>query len=190
MRIVLDADVAVYALHKPRDKKLHPAHEKASKILESFLTDKNELFLTSLTLVETVSVLSKILREDTAREGIDKLASMAKEIYPLPLNRNLYQIYSTTSPIYFQQCLENAFQISKLEKKPEDSKIPGFKERHKEVKIGGMDIFVLTYAQMKKALLITNDWSLFYAALKCDVKAYWLTYLSDDDIARILEGLE
>ena len=190
MRIVLDADVAVYALHKPRDKKLQPLHEKASKILESFLTDKNELFLTSLTLVETASVLSKILREDAAREGIDKLASVAKEIYPLPLNRDIYPIYSTTSPTYFQKCLENAFQISKLEKKPDDSKLPGFKERYTEVKIGGMDIFVFTYAQMKKALLITNDWSLFYVALKCDVKAYWLTYLSDDDIEKILRGSE
>ncbi|MCK4613541.1 MAG: hypothetical protein KAU14_01960 [Thermoplasmata archaeon] len=187
---MLDADVAVYALHKPKDKKLQAEHKKASKIIESFLGDKNELFLTSMTLIETASVLSKILREDVAREGVEKLASMAKEIYPLSIDRDLYLIYSTTSTIYFQKCLENAFKISKLKKEPNNSNIPGFKDKYTDVKIGGMDIFVLTYAQIKKALLITNDWSLFYAASKCNVNAHWLKHLSNEDVERISEGRE
>ncbi len=40
--------------------------------------------------------------------------------------------------------------------------------------VGGMDVFVLTYAELKEAVLITNDWALWYVAWKRGIWSYWL----------------
>ena len=40
--------------------------------------------------------------------------------------------------------------------------------------LGGMDVFVLTYAELKEAALITNDWALWYVAWKRGIRSYLL----------------
>ncbi|MBL7117329.1 MAG: hypothetical protein ISS94_00890 [Candidatus Syntrophoarchaeum sp.] len=63
------------------------------------------------------------------------------------------------------------------------------KPRHEYlIEIGGMDIFVLTYAQIKNAVLVTNDWSLWYVSWKSGVKSYWLSGLSEEQQEKICNG--
>lgn len=51
-----------------------------------------------------------------------------------------------------------------------------------------MDIFVLTYAELKNAALLTNDWSLWYVAWKKGLAAYWLSGLSDQQVSDLAQG--
>lgn len=51
-----------------------------------------------------------------------------------------------------------------------------------------MDLLILTYTQMKNAVLITNDWSLWYVAWKSGINSYWLSGLSNEQISKITAG--
>jgi len=170
---VLDSDVLVHALRVPKKNELYVLHEKASKLFESCIEKKNELFLPSMIPIEVGAVLSKILPQELAREGIEKLLATAEEIYPFTNDAMLNSVYSISSNIYFEKTLENSLKLAMIAKDENDGWIPGWKEK-REVMIGGMDVFVLTFAELKGAVLITNDWSLWYVAWKSGIMCYWL----------------
>ena len=54
--------------------------------------------------------------------------------------------------------------------------------------IGGMDVLVLTYAQLKNCTLVTNDWSLWYVARRTGIISYWLSGLTDEMVSGIVDG--
>lgn len=54
--------------------------------------------------------------------------------------------------------------------------------------LSGMDIFVLSYAQLKRASLLTNDWSLWYVAWKLGLNAYWLKGLGEQETLKLAKG--
>lgn len=188
MRLVLDSDVLVHALRIPRKKDLMEIHEKASAIFESCILKTNDLFLPSEIPVEVGAVLSKIIPQELAREGIEKLLLTAEEIYPFASDMALNSIYSISSNIYFQEALENAIMFTKIEKNDDDRDVRGWKDSKTEVMIGGMDVLVLTYAQLKNCTLITNDWSLWYVARRTGITSYWLSGLTDEMVYRIVDG--
>ncbi|MEA3282309.1 MAG: hypothetical protein U9Q68_07075 [Euryarchaeota archaeon] len=188
MRLVLDSDVLVHALRIPRKKDLMEIHEKASAIFESCILKTNDLFLPSEIPVEVGAVLSKIIPQELAREGIEKLLLTAEEIYPFASDMVLNSIYSISSNIYFQEALENAIMFTKIEKNDDDRDVHGWKDSKTEVMIGGMDVLVLTYAQLKNCTLITNDWSLWYVARRTGITSYWLSGLTDEMVYRIVDG--
>jgi predicted PilT family ATPase len=70
--------------------------------------------------------------------------------------------------------------FTRIQKSEEDRDVPGWKDSKTEVMIGGMDVLVLTYAQLKNCILITNDWSLWYVARKTGIMSYWLSGLTDE----------
>ena len=188
MRLVLDSDVLVHALRIPGKKDLMEIHEKASAIFESCILKTNDLFLPSEIPVEVGAVLSKIIPQELAREGIEKLLLTAEEIYPFASDMVLNSIYSISSNIYFQEALENAIMFTKIEKNDDDRDVHGWKDSKTEVMIGGMDVLVLTYAQLKNCTLITNDWSLWYVARRTGITSYWLSGLTDEMVYRIVDG--
>jgi hypothetical protein len=51
--------------------------------------------------------------------------------------------------------------------------------------VGGMDVFVLTYAELKEAALITNDLALWFVAWKKGIRSYWLQGLRNEHVLRI-----
>jgi predicted nucleic acid-binding protein len=185
---VLDSDVLVHALRVPRRKDLYEIHERASKLFESCIEKKNELFLPSMIPIEVAAVLSKILPEELAIEGIEKLLRTAEEIYPFIDDVTLNSVYSITSHIYFQKALENSLKLARVKKNEEDRWIPGWKEKG-EVMTGGVDIFVLTYAKLKDAVLVTNDWSLWYVAWKRGLTSYWLSGLKSEQVSKIANNV-
>lgn len=189
MKLVLDSDVLVHALRVPKDEALLPIHEKASQIFESFITGINELVLPSVIPIEVGTVLSKILPSDLASEGIEKLLQVAVEIYPFTADSSLNSLYSLSSNLYFQRCVTNSSKLSKIKKKPEDKDLPGWNKSKTEIMLGGMDIFVISYVEMKNAVLITNNWSLCYAAWKTGLSSYWLSGLTDEKVSDISNGL-
>ena len=188
MRLVLDSDVLVHALRIPGKKDLMEIHEKASAIFESCILKTNDLFLPSEIPVEVGAVLSKIIPQELAREGIEKLLLTAEEIYPFASDMVLNSIYSISSNIYFQEALENAIMFTKIEKNDDDRDVHGWKDSKTEVMIGGMDVLVLTYAQLKNCTLITNDWSLWYVARRTGITSYWLSGLTNEMVYRIVDG--
>lgn len=188
MRLVLDSDVLVHALRIPGKKDLMEIHEKASAIFESCILKTNDLFLPSEIPVEVGAVLSKIIPQELSREGIEKLLLTAEEIYPFASDMALNSIYSISSNIYFQEALENAIMFTKIEKNDDDRDVRGWKDSKTEVMIGGMDVLVLTYAQLKNCTLITNDWSLWYVARRTGITSYWLSGLTDEMVYRIVDG--
>ena len=188
MRLVLDSDVLVHALRIPRKKDLMEIHEKASVIFESCILKTNDLFLPSEIPVEVSAVLSKIIPQELAREGIEKLLLTAEEIYPFASDMALNSIYSISSNIYFQEALENAIMFTKIEKNGDDREVHGWKDSKTEVMIGGMDVLVLTYVQLKNCTLITNDWSLWYVARRTGITSYWLSGLTDEMVSEIADG--
>lgn len=97
MRLVLDSDVLVHALRMPKRGDLYALHKKASNIFESCIEKKNELFLPSMVPIEVGTVLSKILPHELASEGIEKLLTTAKEVYPFTDNTTLNSVYSISS---------------------------------------------------------------------------------------------
>ena len=97
MRLVLDSDVLVHALRMPKREDLYALHKKASNIFESCIEKKNELFLPSMVPIEVGTVLSKILPHELASEGIEKLLTTAKEVYPFTDNTTLNSVYSISS---------------------------------------------------------------------------------------------
>ncbi len=188
MRLVLDSDVLVHALRIPRKKDLMEIHEKASAIFESCILKTNDLFLPSEIPIKVGAVLSKIIPQELAREGIEKLLLTAEEIYPFASDMVLNSIYSISSNIYFHEALENAIMFTKIEKNDDDREVHGWKDSKTEVMIGGMDVLVLTYAQLKNCTLITNDWSLWYVARRTGITSYWLSGLTDEMVSEIADG--
>jgi hypothetical protein len=186
--LVLDSDVLVHALRIPRKKGLMEIHEKASAIFESCILKTNDLFLPSEITIEVGAVLSKIIPQELAREGIEKLLLTAEEIYPFGNDMALNFIYSVSSNIHFQTAMENALMFTRIQKSEEDRDVPGWKDSKTEVMIGGMDVLVLTYAQLKNCILITNDWSLWYVARKTGIMSYWLSGLTDEMVSGIADG--
>jgi hypothetical protein len=180
--------VLVHALRIPRKKDLMEIHEKASAIFESCILKTNDLFLPSEIPVEVGAVLSKIIPQELAREGIEKLLLTAEEIYPFASDMALNSIYSISSNIYFQEALENAIMFTKIEKNADDRDVYGWKDSKTEVMIGGMDVLVLTYAQLKSCTLVTNDWSLWYVARRTGIISYWLSGLTDEMVSMIVGG--
>lgn len=53
-----------------------------------------------------------------------------------------------------------------------------------------MDVFVLTYVELKDAVLITNDWSLWYVAWKRGITCYWLFGLQDEHVSKLANGIK
>jgi hypothetical protein len=51
-----------------------------------------------------------------------------------------------------------------------------------------MDVFVISYAEMKGATLVTNDWSLWYAAWKTGLSSYWLSSITSEQVSDISNG--
>lgn len=190
MRFVFDSDTLVYALHVPSDEKLHQTHLRATKLFDSLVEGRNELFITTTIAVEVSSVLSRILGRSVAEDGIDKLFTVAKEIYPFSNDMRKNIFYTATSNLYFDRCIENAITVSKISKDPEDAQVPGFKENFTDVLLSGMDVFVISYAQLKNAALLTNDWSLWYVAWKSDLKSYWLSGLEGKETNDLVNGKE
>lgn len=189
MKLVLDSDVLVHALRFPKDEKLLSLHEKASQIFESCISGVNELVIPSVIPIEVGTVLSKILPSDLANEGIEKLLQVAVEIYPFTTEQSLNTLYSLSSNLYFQRCIANSSKLSKIKKNPKDTDVPGWNKSKTEVMLGGMDVFVISYAEMKSAMLITNDWSLWYTAWKTGILSYWLSGLNIEQISNIANGL-
>ena len=189
MRLVLDSDVLVHALRMPKREDLYALHKKASNIFESCIEKKNELFLPSMVPIEVGTVLSKILPHELASEGIEKLLTTAKEVYPFTDNTTLNSVYSISSNIYFEKALENSLKLTRIEKDENDNWVPGWKDK-REVMVGGMDVFVLTYAELKEAVLITNDWALWYVAWKRGIRSYWLQGLRNEHVLMIVNGEE
>ncbi len=189
MRLVLDSDVLVHALRVPKEETLLFIHEKASQIFESCIAGINELVIPSVIPIEVGTVLSKILPSHLASEGIEKLLQIAVEIYPFTTDPSLNSLYSISSNLYFEKCITNSSKLSKIKKKPEDKDVPGWKKSKTEVMLGGMDVFVISYAEMKSATLITNDWSLWYAAWKTGISSYWLSGLTTEQVSDISNGL-
>jgi hypothetical protein len=138
--------------------------------------------------IEVGTVLSKILPQELAREGLEKLLRTTKEVYPFTDETTLNSVYSISSHIYFEKVLENSLKLTKITKDENDSWIPGWKDMG-EVMIGGMDVFVLTYAALKDAVLITNDWALWYVAWKRGIPCYWLSGLNSKHILKIIGGV-
>jgi len=116
LRLVLDSDVLVHALRMPKREDLYALHKKASNIFESCIEKKNELFLPSMVPIEVGTVLSKILPHELASEGIEKLLTTAKEVYPFTDNTTLNSVYSISSNIYFEKALENSLKLTRIEK--------------------------------------------------------------------------
>ncbi len=189
MKLVLDSDVLVHALRFPKDEKLLSLHEKASQIFESCISGVNELVIPSVIPVEVGTVLSKILPTDLANEGIEKLLQVAVEIYPFTIDTSLNCLYSLSSNLYFHRCIINSSKLSKVKKSPKDKDVAGWNKSKTEVKLGGMDVFVHSYAEMKNAVLITNDWSLWYASWKTGISSYWLAGLTTEQVSDIANGL-
>lgn len=188
MRFVLDADVLIYALHVPRDKRLLREHRKASLLFESFIEGRNELYVPTSVAAEVATVLSRILGKDTGREGFERLASAAEEVYPVSGDLKENVLFAATSNLYFDRCIENAGGLSKITKDAKDKGVPGWKGAKTEVLLSGMDLFVLSYAQLKNAYLLTNDWSLWYTAWKSGLKSYWLKGLEHNDTEQLSAG--
>jgi predicted nucleic acid-binding protein len=184
LRLVLDSDVLVHALRRPKSKELHALHEKAARLFESCIERENELFLPTVIPIEVGTVLSKILPQDLAREGTVKLLRTTKEVYPYTDEATLNSVYSISSHIYFEKLMENSLKLSRITKEAADSWVPGWVDKS-EVMIGGMDIFVLTYAELKAAVLITNDWALWYVAWKRGQPSYWLSGLRDEQVSEL-----
>ncbi|MEA1944819.1 MAG: hypothetical protein U9N07_05760 [Euryarchaeota archaeon] len=178
----------VHALRIPGNKNLLEIHGKASAIFESCILKTNDLLLPSEIPIEVGAVLSKIIPQKLAREGIEKLLLTAEEIYPFTSDVALNSIYSISSNIYFQEALENALMFTKIEKNEEDRHVHGWKDSKTEVMIGGMDVIVLTYAQLKNCILVTNDWSLWYVARRTGITSYWLSGLTDEMVSGIADG--
>ena len=189
MKLVLDSDVLVHALRFPKDETLLSLHEKASQIFESCISGANELVIPSVIPVEVGTVLSKILSSELANEGIEKLLQVAVEIYPFTIDTSLNSLYSLSSNLYFQRCITNSSKLSKIKKNPKDKDVAGWNKSKTEVRLGAMDVFVHSYAEMKRAMLITNDWSLWYAAWKTGISSYWLSGLTTEQISDIANGL-
>jgi hypothetical protein len=104
---VLDSDVLVHALRVPKGKDLYALHEMASELFESCIEKKNELFLPSVIPIEVGAVLSKILPQERAREGIRKLLATAKEVYPFTDDTTLNYVYSISSNIVMKNYPKN-----------------------------------------------------------------------------------
>lgn len=122
-------------------------------------------------------------------KGQNDLISVASEIYPLSPSSLQTWLLSLGSQGYFQACLGNALVHARVAKDMDaDSNVPGFTTRGDEVRIGGMDVFVLTYAELKNAALLTNDWSLWYVAWKKGLTTYWLSGLSDQQVSDLAQG--
>jgi len=189
LKLVLDSDVLVHALRFPKDETLLSLHEKASQIFESCISGANELVIPSVIPVEVGTVLSKILPSELANEGIEKLLQVAVEIYPFTIDTSLNSLYSLSSNLYFQRCITNSSKLSKIKKDPKDKDVTGWNKSKTEVRLGGMDVFVHSYVEMKRAVLITNDWSLWYAAWKTGISSYWLSGLTTEQISDIANGL-
>jgi len=188
LRLVLDSDVLVHALRIPKREDLYVLHEKASNLFESCIERKNELFLPTVIPIEVGTVLSKILPQELAREGIEKLLRTAKEVYPFAEDTTLNSVYSISAHIYFEKVLENSLKLTRIVKDENDGWVPGWKDK-REVMIGGMDVFVLTYAELKEAVLVTNDWALWYIAWKRGMPCYWLSGLNGKHILKIMDGV-
>ncbi|RLI74651.1 hypothetical protein DRP04_14460 [Archaeoglobales archaeon] len=148
IRLVLDSDVLVHALRVPKKEDLLDMHIKASKLFESCITGKNELFLPSTIPVEVGVVLSRILKQEVAREGVEKLLTVAEEVYPFTGDVMLNSIYSISSNIYFQKAIDNSIRFGRVIKDEKDCWVPGWKDRG-GVTVSGMDILVMTYMQLK-----------------------------------------
>jgi len=188
LNLVSDSDFLVFALHKPSDPNLLINHEKAVLLFKSFINGFNSSYLTSTVAIEVASVLSKLINLDYAKSALDELYSVTKEIYPFSSRVTDNHIFSTTSNFYFSICQENALKLSKFDKDEADNWVPGWKKSKTETMVSGMDIFILSYAQLKDAALITNDWSLWYAAWKSGLRAYWLSGLTIEDAEKISNG--
>jgi hypothetical protein len=106
--------VLVHALRIPRKKGLMEIHEKASAIFESCILKTNDLFLPSEITIEVGAVLSKIIPQELAREGIEKLLLTAEEIYPFGNDMALnfitrYPQISTSKPRWkTRSCLQGS----------------------------------------------------------------------------------
>ncbi len=168
---------------------MYALHEMASELFESCIEKKNELFLPSVIPIEVGAVLSKILPQELAREGIGKLLATAKEVYPFTDDTTLNYVYSISSNIYFEKALENSLKLTRIAKDENNSWVPGWKDK-KEAMMGGMDVFVLTYAELKEAVLITNDWALWYVAWKRGIICYWLYGLSGEQVSKITNDVK
>jgi predicted nucleic acid-binding protein len=109
---VLDSDVWVHALRRPKSEQLYALHEKAARLFESCIEQENELFLPTVIPIEVGTVLSKILPHDLAREGIGKLLRTAKEVYPYTGEATLNAVYSISSHIYYEKLVDNSLKLS------------------------------------------------------------------------------
>jgi len=185
LNLILDSDVLVLALHKPRYEYLIENHHKAVNLFKSCIEGTNSLYLPTTVAIEVPIVLVRATNKKYTTKALKRLYATAVEIYPFASDATANLFFASTSGIYFSLCQENAIKIAKIKKDAQDSIVPGFKKDLTEVKISGMDIFVLTYAELKNAILITNDWSLWYVSWKSGVKSYWLSGLSENQQEKI-----
>jgi len=185
VNLTLDSDVLVYALNVPGDKNLRNVHIKSSKLYKSCITGDNKLLLPTTILVESVSALSKIITPEFAKASREDIVDNASEIFPVSPKPALYSMPDNQR--YVDLCLEYATNFS-IKKDPADSYAPGLKDDASEVKISGMDIFILAYSDLRSTTLITNDWSLWYIAWKSGISAYWISGLRDEQIDAVRKG--
>lgn len=187
MNLLLDSDVLTYALHLPRDKLL-TLHKKSNKIFESVIRNVNSLYITSTIFIEALSTLAKLGGRVLARDAYRDITDNVAEVFPIDVNLIRLTLSIPDMIFYLSKCIKNAIETSKIKKDSKDSKVPGWKDELTEVSLSGMDIFILSYAQLRNLVLITNDWSLWYVAWKSRVESYWLTGLNDKQIEEICNG--
>ncbi len=188
MNILLDSDVLIYSLHIPKDKNLLPEHLKARELFDSVIAGVNPLYLISTIPIEVATGLTKIVGRKIARNGIEKLLLGATEIYPASMDLASNVAHTLSLRAYFQTCIENALIFGKIPKDEKDSSLPGFKNQYTEVRIGGVDISILSYVQLKDLVFITDDWSLWYISWKVGVSSYWLKGLAKEQVHSLANG--
>jgi len=188
VNILLDSDVLIYSLHIPKDKNLLSEHIKARELFDSVIERVNTLYLISTIPIEVAAGLTKIVGRKIAENGIEKLLLGATEIYPASMDLASNVVHTLSLRAYFQTCIENALNLGKIQKDEKDSLVPGFKGQYTEVKIGGVDISILRYVQLKDLVFITNDWSLWYISWKAGVRSYWLKGLARKQVHTLAKG--
>jgi predicted nucleic acid-binding protein len=189
MNMFLDADVLAYGLRVPKDKRLMHLHQRSKKLIQSLAAGDNGLFLPFPTLVEIASLLARLESPSFAWRAVRLISQRAQEILgcsfmPREFLMNLPEVLT-----YFSESIVKAIEHSKTTKDTADNWVPGYKSSPGSVLIGGMDIFVLSYIQLRELNLITNDWSLWYVAWKLGVNAYWLSGLTNIQADEITSGV-
>jgi len=189
MNLVLDADVLSFALKVPADPGLRQLHEKSRCLFDSILTEVNALWVPFPVVIEVLAVIARTTTPGYTGKVLELICDSASEILGyFDGNKQMAELTFDWQD-YLSLCLELAQRAVKVAKDMgRDQDIPGFRFARTEVRIGGMDVFVLGYALWRSLALVTNDWSLWYVAWKQGVQAYWLSGLSEHELTRLATG--